>query len=67
MNLQDDDAVVVTKNQPRFVFHDPEKLPTTIGMVTKMGRQVKDKNIEPCSKCFGNGVPPVADYDHRDE
>lgn len=66
MNLRDDDAVVVEKNSPRFVFHDPEKLPTTIDMVTKMGRQVKETDLEPCSRCFGTGTPPVTDYDYRD-
>jgi hypothetical protein len=65
MNLRDDDVVVVAQKQPRFLFHDPDKLPSTIGMVTKMGRQVKDTDLEPCSKCFGTGVPPVEDYDHR--
>lgn len=52
--------VLVERNHPQLLFHDPTEVPTEIGMVTKLVRDAVADGIEPCSRCYGGNADTPA-------
>jgi hypothetical protein len=65
VDLTGDDVAVVDRTHPQFVFHDPDKLASLVGMDSEFVADLVEDGLEPCSKCYGRGADTPADVEVR--